>query len=105
MPELNTTSGPCTTTAKVCPRTTPRRPAGIALAAEQGYAVAQSNLGVLYERGEGVPLDPVLAYMWYELSATQGSRVALRNKESIALHMSPQQIAEARARTWLDRHR
>ena len=52
-----------------------------------------------------MPLDPVLAYMWYELSATQGSRVVLRNKESIALHMSPQQIAEARARTWLDRHR
>ena len=34
------------------------------LAAEQGVANAQYNLGVMYERGDGVPEDKVLAYMW-----------------------------------------
>ena len=31
------------------------------LAAEQGYAAAQCNLGVCYERGEGVAQDAVEA--------------------------------------------
>ena len=35
----------CTTAARACLRTTPRRRAGIARAAEQGYADAQNNLG------------------------------------------------------------
>ena len=30
--------------------------------AEQGDAFAQTNLGLMYENGEGVPEDDVLAY-------------------------------------------
>ena len=43
------------------------------LAAEQGYASAQTILGLMYANGEGVPEDLVLAYMWYNLSAAQGN--------------------------------
>jgi TPR repeat protein len=32
--------------------------------AEQGDALAQYNLGMLYEKGAGVPQDDVRAYMW-----------------------------------------
>ena len=40
--------------------------------AEQGNASAQSNLGVMYERGQGVPQDDKTAVKWYRLAAKQG---------------------------------
>ena len=42
------------------------------LAAEQGYAKAQNNLGVRYENGEGVLQDYAEAMKWYRLAAEQG---------------------------------
>ena len=48
-------------------------------AAEKGQAVAQYRLGTLYERGQGVPADPVKAAHWYEMAATQGNRKAMHN--------------------------
>ena len=56
-PTRNTVSAFCTTTATACRTTTPRPPNGFAFAADQGYAMAQNNLGTLYARGEGVPKD------------------------------------------------
>ncbi|HSL06224.1 MAG TPA: tetratricopeptide repeat protein [Nitrospiraceae bacterium] len=40
--------------------------------AEQGDALAQYNLGVLYRKGRGVPQDDVQARQWYEKAAVQG---------------------------------
>ncbi|MCG3774582.1 MAG: Secretory immunoglobulin A-binding protein EsiB [Nitrospira sp.] len=40
--------------------------------AEQGNALAQYNLGVLYRKGRGVPQDDVLARQWYAKAAAQG---------------------------------
>ena len=42
------------------------------LAADQGLANAQYNLGVMYERGEGVPQDYKEAVRLYRLAADQG---------------------------------
>jgi TPR repeat protein len=39
--------------------------------AEQGYAFAQYNLGIIYEYGNGVPKDYAEAVKWYRLSADQ----------------------------------
>ena len=39
--------------------------------AEQGDASAQLNLGVMYDKGQGVPLDYKEAVKWYRLSAEQ----------------------------------
>ena len=33
-------------------------------AAEQGYARAENNLGVMYEEGKGVPQDDAQALSW-----------------------------------------
>src|SRR5262245_27894022 len=44
----------------------------IRLLAEQGNANAQYKLGVSYDNGLGVPQDEVSAYMWLNLSASQG---------------------------------
>ena len=64
-------------------------------AAEQGYARAQNNLGVMYDNGEGVGQDDVSAYMWFNLAAARGLKEAVRNRDGVARHMTPEQIAEA----------
>jgi TPR repeat protein len=47
--------------------------------AEQGNALAQYNLGVMYDREEGVPQDYKEAVKWYRLSADQGDASAQYN--------------------------
>ena len=42
-----------------------------AMAAEQGYAKAQYNLGTLYESGDGVGKSMAQALKWYRLAAEQ----------------------------------
>ena len=42
------------------------------LAAEQGFAEAQHNLGVIYYNGEGVPENNAEAVKWWRLAAEQG---------------------------------
>ena len=49
------------------------------LAAEQGYANAQSNLGSMYNDGHGVPQNYVEAYRWLRLAAEQGYGLAQYN--------------------------
>ena len=38
--------------------------------------MAQSSLGLMYAKGEGVPVANVLAYMWFNLAASQGNELA-----------------------------
>ena len=40
--------------------------------AKQGNADAQYNLGVMYEKGQGVPENDKTAVKWYKLAAEQG---------------------------------
>jgi TPR repeat protein len=40
--------------------------------AEQGNAMAQYNLGVIYDDGQGVPQDYAVAMSWYRKAADQG---------------------------------
>ena len=49
------------------------------LAAEQGDASAQNNLGVMYNNGRGVPQDGKTAVKWYTLAAEQGYATAQFN--------------------------
>lgn len=72
------------------------------LAAEQGYALAQANLGVMYWKGMGVKQEYVQACMWLSLAAAQGNKGASDALESLSSTMTPSQIAEAKrlAREW-----
>jgi TPR repeat protein len=76
------------------------------LSAEQGYAKAPYNLGLMYGKGEGVPQDYVQAHMWFNLAAAQGDADAAKNRDIVAKNMTPDQIAEAQklAREWLAAH-
>ena len=49
------------------------------LAANQGYASAQYNLGVMYHYGRGVPKDHKEAEKWYRLAADKGDAAAQYN--------------------------
>jgi TPR repeat protein len=71
-------------------------------AADQGDAWAQTNLGVMYAKGQGMQRDYVSAYVWFDLAAAQGDQTAVRNRNTAAQRMTPEQIAEAQrpAREW-----
>jgi TPR repeat protein len=47
--------------------------------ADQGYAYAQTSLGVLYENGYGVPQNYKTAVKWHRLAAAQGYAIAQHN--------------------------
>jgi uncharacterized protein len=78
------------------------------LAADQGFALAQLHLGRMYEKGQGVPQDYVLAYMLYNLAAAQvrgtwvNTPFYANQRDRLAQRMTPAQIAEAQklAREW-----
>ena len=69
------------------------------LAADQGDAIAQFNLGVMYAKGAGVLKDDAEAVRWYRLAADQGDAIAQFNlgvmyakgagvlKDSVLAHM------------------
>ncbi len=72
------------------------------LLAEQGYAQAQVNLGIMSSQGRGVPKDSVKAYRWYTLAAGQGDDLAGKFKDHLEKSMTLDQLAEAQrlAREW-----
>jgi TPR repeat protein len=39
---------------------------------DQGLAIAQFNVGLMYDNGQGVSKDEVQATKWYRLAADQG---------------------------------
>jgi hypothetical protein len=44
--------------------------------AEQGNAKAQSVLGIMYRRGQGVSRSPVRAFLWFSRAAARGDAQA-----------------------------
>lgn len=79
------------------------------LAAAQGHAGAQFNLGGMYFEGLGVAQDYVRAYQWFALAGVAGYAGAVKNRNSIATLMTPEQITQAQSlardcqrRNWVD---
>jgi TPR repeat protein len=70
--------------------------------ANQGNDLAQRRLGLLYERGDGVPQDYIQAYMWYKLGAANGGKSGAVLRDSLAMRMNSDQLTEAQklAREW-----
>ena len=67
-------------------------------AAAQGNYSGECNLGIMYDRGLGVPKDKVTAYMWYILATQSGSPLAPKNAKLLAPQMTSQQLNEAQRR-------
>ena len=66
-----------------------------ALAAEQGDASAQYNLGVMYYNGQGVIQDYLYAHMWLNIAASNGSEVGGTLRDRLAAQMLPADISSA----------
>ncbi len=71
-------------------------------AADQGDTDAQNQLGSMYGNGQGVPQDNVEAYRWFDIAASgdnasdvEAHDSAVKNRETVAAKMTPDEIAEA----------
>ncbi len=75
--------------------------------AEQGNAVAQHLLGLMYDKGFGLAADHVLAYMWLSLAAAAPKVRSTRTTSACATPLPPKmslgQLADAQylARAWI----
>ena len=71
------------------------------LAAEQGIAPAQNNLGNRYAISQGVPQDYVTAHMWFDLAAASGQHDANAARDRVAALLAPAEVSEAQRRAKL----
>jgi hypothetical protein len=64
------------------------------------------TLAEMYEKGIGVPMDKITAYVWYALSEAAGQEKSTSAKEELASEMTKTQVIEAtvRASRWLKEH-
>ena len=63
---------------------------------EQGNPKAQSVLGVMYRKGEGVAKSPSRAFMWFSLAAKRGDARAKAELQEVSRDMTPTEISQAR---------
>ena len=65
------------------------------LAAEQGDANAQFNLGAMYAFGAGVQKDYVYAHMWGNLATSNGNENGAKLQDLVVKQMTPAGISTA----------
>jgi TPR repeat protein len=65
--------------------------------AEQGNPKAQSLLGVMYRKGEGVARNSVRAFLWFSRAAAHGDARAKAELHEVSQTMTPEEISEAQA--------
>ena len=76
-----------------------RKAANSPVSGDNGSSGAKYNLGAAYESGQGVPKDFVLAYMWFNLAATDKWESAAQDRDRLARKMSREQVAQAQELT------
>jgi len=63
---------------------------------DRGYPVYQNMVARMHLEGKGVEADPVMAHVWYTLSASQGNEEAMRAKAELEIGMSTDQLTASR---------
>jgi uncharacterized protein len=73
--------------------------------ATKGDAVAQFSLGLVYDKGQGVPQDDRQAYFWLLLASVGGNAAVVSNRDLMEKRLTPTQraAAQADARNWKPR--
>jgi TPR repeat protein len=64
--------------------------------AEQGNAKAQSLLGAMYRRGQGVSRSPVRAFLWFSRAAARGDARAKVELREVSQAMTSEELSQAR---------
>ena len=79
-------------------RTWQKAPPYFQRAAEQGYAPAQMELGIIFEKGLVLARDDKQAYLWYALAAAQGEERAAAGLKRMENSLSPNDLFAVRER-------
>ena len=76
------------------------------LAAEQGVADAQYNLGLMHATGNGIPINFITAHLWWSVAVASGSEEARHKLVLLEQLMTEEDLGKARklATQWRDRH-
>ena len=64
--------------------------------AEQGNPKAQSVLGVMYRKGEGVARNSMRAFVWFSFAAARGDARAKAGLREVSKTMTLQEVSQAR---------
>jgi TPR repeat protein len=64
--------------------------------ARQGNAEAQSLLGVMYRRGQGVKRNSARAFVWFTRAAARGNAKARTELREVSQSMTPEELKQAR---------
>ena len=63
--------------------------------AENGNPKAQSVIGAMYRKGEGVARNSLRAFMWFSLAAARGDAKAKAELHEVSKDMTSAEIAQA----------
>ncbi|MFB9264361.1 tetratricopeptide repeat protein [Bradyrhizobium erythrophlei] len=64
--------------------------------AEAGNSKAQSQMGTMYRKGQGVGRSMARAFMWFSLAAKRGDAQAKTNMREVEKAMTPTELTQAR---------
>lgn len=64
--------------------------------AEAGNPKAQSVIGAMYRKGQGVAKSSSRAFMWFSLAAKRGDAKARVELQEVSRDMTPAEISQAR---------
>ena len=63
--------------------------------AEAGNPKAQTQIGVMYRKGEGMPSSPTRAFMWFSVAAKRGDAKAKAGLRDVSRKMTPAEMSQA----------
>src|SRR6266702_3676115 len=64
--------------------------------AQGGNPKAQSVIGAMYRKGQGVAKNSARAFMWFSLAAKRGDPKARAELQEVSRDMAPAEISQAR---------
>jgi TPR repeat protein len=63
--------------------------------AEAGNPKAQTQIGTMYRRGEGMAPSPARAFMWFSVAARRGDAKAKAGLREVSKTMTPAEMSQA----------
>jgi TPR repeat protein len=65
--------------------------------AEAGNPKAQTQIGTMYRKGEGIAPSPARAFMWFSVAAKRGDAKAKTGLREVSKTMTPAEMSQAQA--------
>jgi TPR repeat protein len=65
--------------------------------AEAGNPKAQTQIGIMYRKGEGMARSPIRAFMWFSVAAKRGDGKAKAGLREVSRTMTPAEMSQGQA--------